>query len=318
MPRTSGDTAFISENTGEGMQERGKSHARQRQLLAEGDRYEKTGLVAKALQAYRAARAGVSDGEIRAESWRCEAFVHHARGAWDDALAAARESLAAAREIGRDDLLAEALNAEAAVHFSRGHLDQALPLYTRMLGLTDHPRIRGFALQNMGILYARRGEPDRAERRLEEAYLAFARADYAEGKAHVLNNHAAVSLDRGEYDHAERLARRAMAAAREVSELDLLAIATLNHAEALQELGRLEEAESAASIAFGQFEISGNRWRRVACLRILGDVHSRLGDTDTAHRFWRRGLELARELGAGLEAGQLMDRLPDGLDGDGS
>lgn len=287
----------------------GNSRAQERQLLAEGERYEKAGLAAKALAAYRDVRKGTKDGVIRAEAWRREAFVHHARGAWEEALAAARASAAEAGEAGQDEFLAEALNAEAAVHFSRGDFDEALPLYTRMLGLTDEPKIRGFALQNMGILYARRRELDRAEQRLEEAYAEFERAAYPSGRAHVLNNHAAMSLDRGEYERAEQLAWRAMAVARQVDDLELLAIATLNRAEALQELGRLEEAESAASIALGQFEISGNRWRRVACLRILGDVNARLGDTEIARRFWQRGLELAREIGASLDADQLQERL---------
>lgn len=292
----------------------GNSRAQERQLLAEGERYEKAGLAAKALAAYQDVRKGTRDGVVRAEAWRREAFIHHASGAWEEALAAARASAAEAGEVGRDELLAEALNAEAAVHFSRGDFDQALPLYTRMLGLTDEPKIRGFALQNMGILYARRRELDRAEQRLEEAYAEFERAEYPSGRAHVLNNHAAMSLDRGEYERAEELAWRAMAVAREVDDLDLLAIATLNHAEALQELGRLEEAESAASIALGQFEISGNRWRRIACLRILGDLHKRRGDNEIAYRFWRRGLELAREIGASLDADQLEDRLGDAPD----
>lgn len=287
----------------------GNSRAQERQLLAEGERYEKAGLAAKALATYRGVRRGTKDGVVRAEAWRREAFIHHASGAWDEALAAAQASADEAAEAGRDELLAEALNAEAAVYFSRGHFEEALPLYARMLGLTDDPKIRGFALQNMGILYARRQELDRAEQRLEEAYAEFERAGYASGKAHVLNNHAAMSLDRGEHERAEELAWHAMAIARDVEDLDLLAIATLNRAEALQELGRLEEAESAASIALGQFEVSGNRWRRIACLRILGDLNARLGETDIPRRFWQRGLELAREIGANLDADQLEERL---------
>lgn len=287
----------------------GNSRAHERELLADGERCEKAGLTAKALEAYRRVRDSTEDPVTRAEAWRREAFIHHGRGAWDDALAAAAESGEVAREIGRSDLLAEAMNAEAAVHFSRGQLDEALPLYQRMLDLTDQPRIRGFAYQNMGILYARREEPEQAEERLEAAFREFERAGHAPGKAHVLNNHAAVLLDRREYAQAEELARRAMAVARQVDDLDLLAIATLNRAEALAALGRTDEAESAASVALGQFEVSGNRWRRVACLRILGDLNERLGDLEVARRFWARGLEEAREIGAGLEAAQLEERL---------
>jgi tetratricopeptide (TPR) repeat protein len=287
----------------------GNSHAQESELLAAGERYEKAGLLAKALEAYAEARRTATEPVTRAQAWRREAFVHHGRGAWEKALAAASESAEVAREIGRGDLLAEALNAEAAVYFGRGELDEALPLYQRMLDLTDEPRIRGFALQNMGILYARRDDPDQAMERLEAAYREFERAAHVPGKAHVLNNQAAVLLDRGHHTEAEAVARRAMKVARKVEDLDLHAIASLNRAEALQALGRSEQAESAASIALGQFEISGNRWRRVACLRILGDLNRQQGDAEVARRFWSRGLELAKEVGASLEVRQLEDRL---------
>lgn len=287
----------------------GNSRAHERELLADGERYEKAGLTAKALEVYREVRRATTDPATRAQAWRREAFVHHGRGAWEDALAAAAESAAVAREIGRGDLLAEALNAEAAVHFSRGDLDDALPLYIRMLELTEEPHVRGFAYQNMGILYARQGNPDLAQEELEQAYREFERAGHASGKAHVLNNHAALLLDRGDHARAEQLSREAMGVARELEHLDLLAIATLNRAEALQGLNRTGEAEAAASVALGQFEASGNRWRRVACFRILGDLNHQLGDTELARRLWTRGRELAVEIGAGLEAAQLEKRL---------
>lgn len=287
----------------------GNSRAHERERIADGERYEKAGLTAKALEVYREVREATMDPATRAQAWRREAFIHHGRGAWDQALAAAAESAALARELDRGDLVAEALNAEAAVHFSRGDLDAALPLYARMLELTEEPHVRGFAYQNMGILYARQGETDRAQQQLEHAYREFVRAGHASGKAHVLNNHAALLLDRGDHERAEQLSEQAMGVAREVEDLDLLAIATLNRAEALQGLNRTDEAESAASIALGQFEASGNRWRRVACLRILGDLNHQLGDTELARRFWARGRELAVEIGAGLEANQLEERL---------
>jgi tetratricopeptide (TPR) repeat protein len=287
----------------------GNSHAHHIERLEEGKRYEKAGLNAKALEVYRSVRSECEDPEIQARAWREEAFAHHGCGAWEEALGAAAESARLAVALKRDDLLAEALNAEAAVYFSRGSMEKALPLYEEMLALTDEPRIRGFAYQNLGILHAREGDPDEAERRLEEAYEEFDRAGHGHGKAHVQNNRAAVSLDRGRFEDAEEFATRAMALARDVDDLDLLAIATLNRAEALERLDRVDEAEAAASVALGQFGVSGNRWRRVACLRMLGDLNHRLGEHDTARRFWARALELARDIGAALDAEELEDRL---------
>jgi tetratricopeptide (TPR) repeat protein len=198
------------------------------------------------------------------------------------------------------------------VHLGRGALGEAKPLFEAMLELTAEPRIRGVALQNLGIIHGQLGELEAADQRLKEAYSEFDRADYVWGKAHVLNNKVAVAVERGDFGAAAELARQALGLARSVDDLDLLAIATLNLAEGLAGLGDLDAAQEQASIALGHFEVSGNRWRRVACLRILGDMTARRGDAATAQALWRRGLELAREIGADRDASLLEERLEGG------
>lgn len=274
-------------------------------------RCEKAGLLDKALQLYREARSKERDPALVAEAWRLESYVEHGRCAWEAALAAARQSGAIARAAGLDDLTAEALNAEAAVHLARGELDAAAALLEAMLDLTSVARVRGLALQNLGILYGQRGELEKAARQFEEALAEFERADYRWGQAHVLNNRVALALevDAPDYDGAAALGQRAAALAREEGDLDLLAIARLNLAEALAGLGEHEQAQREASTALGQFQVSGNVWRRVSCLRILGDVSVARGDPDTARAMWERGLELARDIGAARDAIALETRL---------
>jgi hypothetical protein len=55
--------------------------------------------------------------------------------------------------------------------------------------------------------------------------------------------------------------------------------------------------------------MAGNRWRRVECLRLLGDINRRDGQPDIAERCYSQGLELARELGVHLEITRLEERL---------
>jgi tetratricopeptide (TPR) repeat protein len=286
-----------------------KSSAAAADLFREGLRCEKAGLLDRALDLYREARQDQTDPAILAEAWRLEAYAHHAGCHWDAALSGARRSGEIARACGRNDLWAEALNAEGAVHLGRGELSEAWSLFSEMLDLTDDPRIRGLAYQNLGIVNGQRGELSEADERLREAYDEFDRADYAWGKAHVLNNTVAVAIEREHFVVAEEQARRAVRLAREVDDLDLLAIATLNLAEALAGLEDWESAQAEASVALGHFQASGNLWRRVSCLRILGDMTARLGDQDTARAFWRRGLHVAREIGADRDASLLAHRL---------
>ena len=289
------------------------SRTRSHDSLAEGLRYEKAGLLDKALSHYRDVRRGSTDAALVAESWTLEAFVHHAHGDWEAALAAASRGAELARSLDRPDLTAEALNARAMVHYSRGAFVEAQQLFEEMLELSEDPRVRGLALQNLGSLHGQTGEFDLSEQRFAEAERHFEEAGYEWGRAHVHNNRAALALDRKDHAGAEAAARAAVQIARRSDDLDLLAIATMNLAEALMGLGRLQEAEAEASTALGQFEISKNAWRRVACFRILGDLSARQGDPAIARRMWERGLSLAGQIGASVEAGELSERLDRGL-----
>lgn len=292
----------------------GNSHTAVAELLEEGLRLKKAGLFRKALERYAEARRRTTDAAEEATAWRLEAFAWHALGEWDEALAAAERSETIARELERLDLVAEALNARAAVHYGRAEFAEAEALYGRMLELAAEPRVRGMALQNLAIIHGRRGDLDRAGERLSKAAAEFEEAGYTWGRAHVLNNLVGLALDRQDYPAALESALKAIPVAREVDDLDLLAIATLNLAEALAGLGRVDEAEMEASTALGHFQRSGNQWRRISCLRLLGDLNERQGDRAFAERFWKAALELAEQIGAGEEAAELRARMDSGAE----
>ncbi|HEU4564376.1 MAG TPA: hypothetical protein VFS05_07005, partial [Gemmatimonadaceae bacterium] len=48
-----------------------------------------------------------------------------------------------------------------------------------------------------------------------------------------------------------------------------------------------------------------NTWRRVECLRVLGDINAKLGNHSTARRCLEQGVRLAREIGARNEVERL-------------
>ena len=82
---------------------------------------------------------------------------------------------------------------------------------------------------------------------------------------------------------------------------DGIALATLNYAEALDARGQHARAEEQASTALGYFATSGNRWREIECLRLIGAINERQGDCADAIRCYQRALGLAEELGAGQD-----------------
>lgn len=286
------------------------------QALLDGIRLERAGLLDKALQQYRDATTS-DDAAVVAEALRHEADVLRARCAWDEAIEGARRSASVARSAGRDDLVAEALNAEAAVHLSRSDYDEARALLLQMLDLATGPRIRGIAFQNLGLIAAERDDLDEAHRRFTESAVCFDAAGYDRGVALARLNASRLPLLRGQFERAAEQAEEAEAAARRIGDLELVALACLTLGEALLNLRRLEEAERCAVVAFGYFSGVGNEWRRVECLRLQGDLHAAGGDRQSARRCFRRALDLARHLDAGLEAERLLDRLDalDRLDG---
>jgi tetratricopeptide (TPR) repeat protein len=262
----------------------------------------------RALAHYEAAAHG-GDPLTVATALRRRASVLRTRCDWDGALAAARESAAVAVRHGLADAHAEALNAEAAVFQSQGDFAAARPLLEHILDMTADPRIRGVALQNLGAIAAEGGDLGTAEHRFLESYRCFQAADYVWGQAFALNNYGRAAMDRENFEIAERVLARAVDLAREIEDLDLAALATMNLAETMLCAGDLERADETASTALGYFDMAGNRWRRVECLRLLGDINRRDGQVETARRCYAQGLELARELGVHLEITRLEDRI---------
>lgn len=280
-----------------------------RDLLDEGLRLEKTGELERALACYIAALDLVEDAQIASEAWRRRSHVHRARCEWPDALNAARHSANLAEEAGALELLAEALNAEAAVHHSRGDFDQATTLYQQILQTTSDQRIRGIALQNMASVRGMQHDMTAAENFFRAALECFRAVDYAWGKAHVLNNLGRVAFERDRLEEAESLLQQAVAEARAVDDHDLIALAQLNRAEVLLAQGDHDAAEDVVQPALAHFTASGSQWRRIDCLRVLGDVYAHRQAAPVAERFYRHALQIADEIGARIEREQLLERL---------
>lgn len=269
----------------------------------------------RALDRYKAALAQTDDPALISESLRRQAHVYRSRCEWDSAIAVAVRSAQVADRAGLIDLLAEAWNAEAAVHQSRGDFDAAIPLYRRMLDTVQVGRIRGVALQNLAAIHATRGMLDEAALDFEAAVTAFQDAGDRSGMGYVLTNLGALALDRGDPSQAEETLHEAIGLAREIQDLDLLALARFNHAEVLLAQGELQKAEMEVSASLGHFGAAENHWRRLECLRLLGDIAQRASQPEAARRFFDAAVHIAEEIGNLLVRDQLIARIA-ALDGD--
>ena len=268
------------------------------ELIDEGRRCESHGVLDRALESYCAAAATSTEPAVVAEALTHQSRVHRLRCEWEPALEAARRAQETAQRDNLNSLLSDALNAEALVLVCRGEFGEALKLFNRILDATEEPRQRGIALQNIGTVMAQQGQLGTAERAFTESFGWFRHAGYRLGEAMALNNHARVALDRGNAQLAEQLLEQAIAVAREEEYADLIALATVNLAEALDARGLHDKAEEQASTALGYFATSGNKWREIECLRLIGSINERLGDYQNAVRCFKRALGIAEEIGA--------------------
>jgi tetratricopeptide (TPR) repeat protein len=277
--------------------------------LAEGLRAEKLGILDRAVEAYVRAAAYESDPDVVAEALTRQADVLRALCEWDRAIAQAQRGRDVAARAGLPLRQAQAFNAEASVHIARGELELAHPLLEEMVRVSDDVRLRGIGLQNLGSVYAHQGQLDLAERMFTESFACFRECGYERGQAIALNNRGRAALDRGDVDRARELLEQAVDAARQVEDEELIALSTTNVSEAMLAAGKFERANDLVCAALGHFRTSGNRWREVECLRLLGEINARRGHHDDAVRCYERGLQLAEQIDARLEIANIKERL---------
>ncbi|HKW48604.1 MAG TPA: tetratricopeptide repeat protein, partial [Gemmatimonadaceae bacterium] len=261
------------------------------ELIDEGIAAERLGLLERAESCYTLA-AQSEDPRVRARAFTKLASVYRSRSDWDVALDWARRAQEVARESGERAIESEAKVAEGNVLMCRGDFPAATSVFESLLATELDSRLRGVVLQNLGSILAQQGQLGAAERAYGESYGYFRQAGYRRGQAIALNNYGRVALDRRDIELAEKSLEDALALAKEVEDSDLVALTTLNLAETLTERREDKRARDLASAAFGHFRSSGNRWRQVECLRLLGALHEREKCADDAERCYARGLAL--------------------------
>jgi tetratricopeptide (TPR) repeat protein len=266
----------------------------------------------RALAAFAAAEtqaAADDDPAALSSALRHQSLIWRQRSDWDRAGALAQRAAEVAEAAGLREPLAEAYNAAAIVHQARGAYDAAEPLLNAVLTLTYDQRVLGAALANLGSLAAMRGDLEGARRRFLEAAQRFRACGYSFGEATVLNNVGRAGLDKGNALVSAPLLRDALGAARRAGDAELTAIVQRNLAEALGLRGENVEADSLAREALATFTAGRNEPGRAECLRVLGELAERAGDTQAARTHFHEALLAARTGAAPVEVELITARL---------
>jgi tetratricopeptide (TPR) repeat protein len=249
---------------------RSSSTADTASLLAEGIRYERGGVTARALDCFVAVtERWREDPAAAAEAWWRLANQHRLQSRWLEALDATRSATTLAREHGLANQEADALNIEGAIWMTRGDYATARPLFERTLALAQTSCTRAKALQNLGGIAGEERAFEEAERLFLASREEYATAGDARGEAVSMLNLGRLQMERGNLDASRETLENALVAARMSGDLEMHAAAMLNLGMVLSSLDCVSEAEERITTAYGQFTIADIPVQRVRCLMQL-------------------------------------------------
>jgi len=280
------------------------------EALDAGRRAEHADDLQRALHHYAdaAVRAG-NDPAIVTRALTGQAAVYRRLSDWELAADYARRARELAEDAELPMLRAEALVAEGNALMCSGRFDEAVIVYDRLSRVATDDRQRGIAMQNLGSIYAQRGDYGAAADAFEQSRALFEDAGYARGVAIATHNLGRLAHDTGDLERAEPLLRDALAAAREVEDAELCALALLNLAQVHVARRSFSHADPMITEAFGHFAVSENRWRQVECLCVMADIADAQGEREDARAHLERGAQIARAIGARVELARIEERL---------
>lgn len=224
--------------------------------------------------------------------------IHGRLGQQDSALAYHGRDLAISREIGDRAREGASLNDLATVHQRAGQLDSALVYYGAALevmrDLRDGAR-EAQVLHNMASLHSAMGRPAAALALYRDVLTIRREQGDRQGEATTLNNIGTVQWALGRPDSAMVYLRRTLPIRREVGDR-VGEAATLHN---LASIVRLDDPAAAAAYFVEALALKreiGDRAGVGTTLSAIGGLLYDVGIMDSAVAYYRRGLEVHREV----------------------
>lgn len=246
-----------------------------------------------------ASSADADGGAVRARVLVAMAGLALTDGEYGEARATYERAIADLEHVGEAAALADALNGMAVVALYDDDPALAHDLVRRslrhveLLG-ADHPGV-GFANSTLGIIAARQGDNQAAERHFLDALGTFRRLRRKGEAASVLNNLGNLSADAGDPHRATRFYEGALQLQREIGD-DRGAASSLNNLSlAAQQVGDLDHAAEHAEAARVLFVKIGDRLGEAATDNNLANLEAELGRPAQALALYARSAAAFRE-----------------------
>jgi CHAT domain-containing protein/tetratricopeptide (TPR) repeat protein len=272
-------------------------------LIAQGDKWELTGIYPNALGAYTAAAqvAGrLGDETALASAEKNIGDVQIRTGDYTQALVHCQNSLKIAEKLGDRVLAAYALNNIGFAQIMIGDPAAGVASYKRGVALAESapensvlPRI----LTNLGAELGDQGQYAQAREHLQRALLLYERTDNLRVHAMTLRNLGIVSRYEDNYSRAMEYYQQALALVEKVNDQSLLSYLLTDIGDVFNEMGNFEQALHYFRRSIAIAEQQGNKGVLAWTLETTANVEKHENLDAAALRDYGRGLALAQESG---------------------
>lgn len=218
---------------------------------------------------------------------------------YDKALKCYKESLEAAKKLGKEEKVAVRLNNIGRLYRLKGQYDKALECYeetlkiSRKLGKVEY--ISG-SLNNIGDLHLALGVYDKALKNFEEALNIAKKHGTDDDVALYLHNIGSVYKFLGRYDQAQRRYEEALIIFRKLGREDQVGTCLYNIGILCWKRGEPAKALTYSNDALAILRKLGKESAVGSCLNSIGLIYQFAGEYDNALRNFGEALSIARKL----------------------
>lgn len=203
-----------------------------------------------------------------------------------------------AKENGFHQLHAHSMNNIAVIAIETGDLGKATTCFEQAMELLEvwpEPQLTGHILNNLGVIYCIKGQPDQAILELNRALVYRSTAGDSRGIAETSHNLGMASMDLDHLDAAEEYLERALTLCRSLSDKQIEANIQLSRAELFNKQGNPVIAGSIALAAKQLHEKLGDPLGIADALRIYAETEYELMRYEVAQRALQKPLKVYRE-----------------------
>ena len=211
-----------------------------------------------------------------------------------------KAALTAARRLDDAAMEAAHLGNLGLIYERRGDLDKAEEMQRKSLEIDEKlGSVEGMANDygSLGLIYQTRGDLDEGERLYRKALEIDEKLGRLQGMASVYGNLGSIFEQRGDLDEAERMYGKALEIDEKLGRLEGMANAYGNLGIIYQTRGDLDQAEQMHCKSLEIEEKLGRLEGMAADYGNLGNIYQTRGDLDKAEQMQRKALEINEKLG---------------------